>query len=102
LIEVEEIRLQNGWGRDRKRGSERYDRFAMALCDEVVFSSPADYATLFLPSPEALPAPFTAAEYAKATGIRGMATYTALRMLTELRYLVPAAPRGRAGTWERI
>lgn len=102
LIEVEEIRLQNGWGRDRKRGSERYDRFAMALCDEVVFSSPADYATLFLPSPEALPAPFTAAEYAKATGIRGKATYTALRMLTELRYLVPAAPRGRAGTWERI
>ncbi|MBE6620787.1 MAG: hypothetical protein E7625_05440 [Ruminococcaceae bacterium] len=102
LIEVEEIRLQNGWGREGKRGSERYDRFAMSLCDEVVLSSPSDYATLFLPPPEALPAPFTAAEYAKATGIRGMATYTALRMLTELRYLAPAAPRGRAGTWERI
>lgn len=102
LIEVEEIRLQNGWSRDGKRGSERYDRFAMSLCDEVTLASPDDYKALFLPPSETLPAPFTAAEYAKATGIRGRATYAVLRMLTELRYLAPAAPRGRAGTWERV
>lgn len=102
LIEVEEIRLQNGWSRDGKRGSERYDRFAMSLCDEVTLASPDDYKALFLPPDDVLPAPFTAAEYAKATGIRGRATYAVLRMLTELRYLTPAAPRGRAGTWERV
>ena len=102
LIEVEEIRLQNGWGKGGKRGSVRYDRFAMALCDEVVLSSPDDYAALFLPPPDALPAPFTAAEYARAVGVRGKATYTLLRMLTELRFLAPGEPRGRAGTWKRI
>jgi hypothetical protein len=102
LIEVEELRLQNGWGRDGKRGSERYDRFPISLCDEVILSSPDDYAALFLPPPDILPAPFTAAEYARAVGVRGKATYTLLRMLTELRYLAPGEPRGRAGTWQRI
>jgi len=102
LIEVEEIRLQNGWGKGGKRGSVRYDRFAMALCDEVVLSCPDDYAAQFLPPPDVLPAPFTAAEYARAVGVRGKATYTLLRMLTELRFLSPSEPRGRAGTWKRI
>ncbi len=101
LIDVEEIRLQNGWGNGGKRGSERYDRFPLALREEIVLECPEDYAAYFLPSPEALPAPFTAAEYAKATGIRGRATYALLHILTDLGFLTPAAPRGRAGTWER-
>lgn len=102
LIEVEEIRLQNGWGNGGKRGSERYDRFAMALCDEIIFASPEDYAAVFLPPPDVLPAPFTAAEYAKATGIRGKTTYSMLRMLSELRFIAPSEKRGRASTWVRI
>lgn len=101
LLEVEETRLLNGWGNGGKRGSTRYDRFPLALCDEVVLASPEDYAAVFLPPPERLRAPFTAAEYAKATGLRGKAAYAMLRMLTELKFLTPAAPRGRAGTWVR-
>ncbi len=101
MLEVEEIRLKNGWGNGGKRGSQRYDRFPMALCDEVVLSTPEDYAALFLPSADRLPAPFTAAEYAKAQGLRGKAVYAMLRMLTELGFLTVGAPRGRAGTWER-
>ncbi len=102
LIDVEEIRLQNGWGNGGKRGSERYDRFPLALQSEVVFECPEDYAAVFLPPPEVLSAPFTAAEYAKATGIRGKTTYSMLHLLTDLHFLTPAAPRGRAGTWERV
>jgi hypothetical protein len=102
LIDVEEIRLRNGWGNGGKRGSERYDRFPLALQGEVTFACPEDYAAVFLPPPETLPDPFTAAEYAKATGIRGKATYSLLNILTNLHFLTPAAPRGRAGTWERV
>lgn len=102
LVDVEELRLQNGWGNGGKRGSERYDRFPLALQKEIVFECPEDYATVFLPPPEELPAPFTAAEYAKATGIRGRAAYSLLHILTDLHFLTPAAPRGRAGTWERV
>ena len=101
LLEIEETRLLDGWGNGGKRGSSRYDRFALALCDEIVLSSPEDYAAAFLPPPDRLPSPFTAAGYAKASGLRGKAVYSMLRMLTDLGFLVPAEKRGRAATWER-
>ena len=101
LLEIEETRLLDGWGKGGKRGSSRYDRFALALCDEIVLSSPEDYAAVFLPPPDRLTSPFTAAEYAKASGLRGKAVYSMLRMLTELGFLAPAEKRGRAGTWQR-
>ena len=93
LIGEEEYRFLDGWSRDKKRGSNRYERFPTALLGDVTLWTPADYATYFLPS--ALSAPdaegnsplFTAAAYAKATGIRGKATYSMLRLLEGLALL---------------
>lgn len=93
LLELEEYRLADGWSRDKKRGSNRYERFPTALLGDVTLTTPADYATYFLPA--ALSAPdeegicplFTAADYAKATGIRGKATYSMLRLLEGLALL---------------
>ena len=93
LLELEEYRMADGWSKDRKRGSNRYERFPTALLGDVTLWTPADYATYFLPS--ALSAPdaegasplFTAAAYAKATGIRGKATYSMLRLLEGLALL---------------
>lgn len=101
MIEVEETRLLNGWGNGGKRGSCRYDRFALSLCDEVVLSCPQDYADAFLPDEDMLPSPFTAAAYAKATGLRGKTVYSMIRMLCELGFLMPADKQGRAMTWRR-
>ncbi len=102
LIEVEETRLLSGWANGGKRGSTRYDRFPISLCDEVMLSRPDDYAAHFLPSEDALSSPFTAAQYAKATGIRGKATYSMLHILSDLGFLIPAEKQGRAQTWKRI
>jgi hypothetical protein len=93
LLELEEYRLADGWSRDKKRGSNRYERFPTALLGDVTLWTPADYAAYFLPA--ALSAPdgegicplFTAADYAKATGIRGKATYSMLRLLEGLALL---------------
>jgi hypothetical protein len=93
LLELEEYRLADGWSRDKKRGSNRYERFPTALLGDVTLWTPADYAAYFLPP--ALSAPdgegndpvFTAAAYAKATGIRGKATYSMLRLLEGLALL---------------
>lgn len=93
LLELEEYRMADGWSKDRKRGSNRYERFPTALLGDVTLTTPADYATYFLPA--ALSAPdgegicplFTAADYAKATGIRGKATYSMLRLLEGLALL---------------
>ena len=90
LLEIEEYRLADGWSKDKKRGSNRYERFPTALLGDVTLTTPADYAAYFLPP--ALSAPdaegnypvFTAAAYAKATGIRGRATYGMIHLLEKL------------------
>ena len=102
LLEVEEVRLRDGWGRDGKRGSHRYEYIPLALLDEVVLACPEDYAEHFLPQEEALPSPFTAAQYARATGLRGKAAYALLHILTDLGFLSPADKIGRAGAWKRV
>ena len=95
LVEVEEYRMADGWGRDGKRGSNRYERFPTALFGDVTLATPADYAAYFLPDSLSLPDTegnypvFTAAEYAKATGIRGRATYSVIHLLEKL-HLVEA------------
>ena len=46
LLEAEDFRLLCGWSRDRKRGSERYERIPLALLGDLEFNSPADFAAL--------------------------------------------------------
>ena len=90
LVEMEEYRLADGWSRDGKRGSNRYEIFPTALLGDVTLSTPADYAAYFLPTTLSTPDGegnyplFTAAAYAKATGIRGRATYGMIHTLERL------------------
>ncbi len=87
LLELEEYRLADGWSHDGKRGSNRYERFPTALLGDVTLTTPADYAAFFLPDAwtnSVRDTPFTAADYARATGIRGRATYGMLRLLVQL------------------
>ena len=65
LLSVEEYRLQDGWGRDGKRGSHRYDRVPTGIVSETILSQPADYLQFI---PFELKEPFTARELAKSCG----------------------------------
>ena len=90
LLELEEYRMADGWSRDGKRGSNRYERFPTALLGDVTLATASDYASYFLPSSLAAPdatgacPPFTASAYAKATGIRGRATYSLIHLMERL------------------
>ena len=106
LLEMEEYRLADGWSKDKKRGSNRYERFPTALLGDVILTTPADYAEYFLPP--ALSAPdtegnypvFTAAAYAKATGIRGRATYAVIHLLEKLGLVAEQEEKaGRSKTY---
>jgi hypothetical protein len=106
LLELEEYRLADGWSRDKKRGSNRYERFPTALLGDVTLWTPADYAAYFLPSAlsapdaEGNPSVFTAAAYAKATGVRGKATYSTIHLLERLGLIRESEERvGRAAAW---
>lgn len=66
LLEVEDYRLKNGWSKDGKRGSTRFERLPVALLDEIWLNAPEDYLALV---PETLPDPFTVKEFSKAAKI---------------------------------
>lgn len=101
LIGMQEYRRQDGWGREGKRGSTRYERIPVELTEDVILTSPEDFGAVFLPSPRELPDGFTAAAYGKAAKIRGMGAYSVLKLLTSLGVLQEGEKQGRAKTWER-
>lgn len=91
LLDVEEYRLLNGWSRDRKKGSTRYDRIPVRLVDEFYIGSPSEYGCMI---PEGLPAPFTSKDFARLAKVPAKTAQTALNIL----YYIKAVKRiGKAG-----
>lgn len=81
LLDMEEYRLLNGWSRDRKKGSCRYDRIPKELVEEVNVDRPEDYMQFI---PYDLTEPFTSADFAKAAHIRRPLAQTVLNILAEV------------------
>lgn len=92
LLEVEEYRLLNGWSRDKKRGSCRYDRIPSALLDEIRFDGAADYRKLI---PTDLPEPFTAKELGEAVKEKKEAAGRVLHILNYLNVVERCENKGR-------
>jgi len=85
LVDLEEYRLRDGWSKDRKKGSHRYERLPLALAGRLDLRCPADWQSpeaqaAFFPSN--LPSPFTSKDYAKAARLNIHAAQTALRVLS--------------------
>ena len=100
MIEEEEYRYLDGWSRDKKRGSNRYERLPVELLDEVALTSPEDYGEFV---PEGLPEEFTAGEFGKQVKtLRGRDVYLALGTLLNVGVLEPGKGRGRAKTYRRV
>ncbi len=85
MLEVEELRLLDGYSKDRKKGATKGDRIPTALLDEIVLDSPYDH-RIFLP--EGLKADFTSADYAKAARIPLKNAQVGLNLLTYLGLVV--------------
>jgi hypothetical protein len=93
LIDLEEYRIKDGWSRDRKRGSHRFDTIPVSLQGELVLERPEDYMQLV---PENLPEPFTAADFAAAAGIPRELASTVMLLLTETGTVLRVGRQGRA------
>lgn len=81
LIDMEEYRLLDGWSRDKKRGSHRYERIPLALRGRMLLTCPQDYMQLVPPD---LPEPFTSAQFAEKAGFQRKGISPVLLILTEL------------------
>lgn len=92
MMNMEEIRLLNGWSRDKKRGSSRYDRLPLELVDEVDFETVDDYMQMV---PIELDDEFTSKEYAEHAHISVEMAQTALNILTYLETIKRVGKKGR-------
>lgn len=92
LIDVEEYRLLNGWSKDRKKGSRRYDRIPITLYEEIVIERREDYLQ-FLPFD--LPDAFTSGDLARTAGISRQLANQTLNILTYLDITQQIGKEGR-------
>lgn len=97
-IEAEEYRLLDGWGREKRRGSHRFELIPTKLLEVYRFGEASDYLAYF---PTDAPAQFTAKEFGRLTHLRGYALYDVLAVFEGLGAIERHGTRGRATVWER-
>ncbi len=81
-LEVEDYRLLDGYGKDKKKKATRAERIPRSLVSLDTLDSPSAIGSFFLP--EALPTYFSAADFSKHTRLRRRALSAALKVLLSL------------------
>ncbi len=103
LVDMDEYRLLNGRGKNKKKGSSRYDRMPLSLYDEIRIDDWRDFMSLI---PYDLPEHFTNKEFAAAAGIHTDESSETLGIFSYLGLVHRVGKRGRAyeyevdNTWE--
>lgn len=92
LIDMDEYRLLNGWSRNKKRGSSRYDRMPVSLFDEIRVERIEDFMQFV---PIDLAESFTITDFAKAAGLRRELAAETVPLLLYLDILQREGKRGR-------
>lgn len=98
LIEVEEVRRDDGQGSFWRHGWSIDDRRLLAVNDSVVFESPGDYAALL---PDGLPDPFTTRDLADALDKPVWLAQKMAYCLREMDVLEIAGKKGNAYLYVR-
>lgn len=91
LLELEEYRLLDGWSRDKKRGSSRYERIPLRLVDKIELRQAADLALLM---PPGLAEQFTSRDFAKAARLSEKKARLSLKLLYDLGLVARPGKQG--------
>lgn len=93
LIDMEEYRRLNGWSRDKKKGSDRFDRIPLTFVEEVRVDRREDYMQFI---PYEIPEEFTAKDFAACAKIPVRLAQTVLLILTDLLIVERIGKQGRS------
>lgn len=93
LMDMKEYKLLNGWSRDKKKGSTRYDRIPTTLIKETEINRIEDYMQFI---PYDLDEEFTVVDFAKKAGIPQKLAGTVLHILHYLGLVEHIGKKGRA------
>lgn len=98
LLEVEDYRLKDGYGKDKKKRATRFDRFPVSLLEEIWLETPSDYGKLI---PPALPEEFTAGEFAKAAKLKSGDASSSMLVLYGMGAVERIGKQGNAYLYRR-
>lgn len=99
FMDMEEYRLLNGWSRDKKKGSSRYDRIPTKLVEEVEINCLQDYMQFV---PYDLQEPFTTKDFAKAAHIPTSLSQTVLNILHHVGIVERTGKKGNLYLYEVV
>lgn len=91
MMDIEEYKMLNGWSKDKKKGSTRYDRIPLEIVEEIDIKCREDYMQLV---PYELPTEFTSKEFASSAHINISLAQTALNILYHVGILTRIGKRG--------
>lgn len=93
LLSIEEYRLLDGWSKNKKRGSNRYERVPTGLIDVVSFDA-RDCARSLIP--QGLSEEFTSAELSKFLRMKGRKLSFVIKLLTSTGAAERCGKKGNA------
>lgn len=97
LLELEEYKLLNGYGRDKKIRASKYDRIPLDIVEEIVIERPEDLMQFV---PLELEEPFTKKQFAKAARINDRVASLAIKLYQYYGMMEYAGKEGRAYLYE--
>lgn len=92
MVDIEEYKLLNGWSRDKKKGSSRFDRIPLQLVEEIDITCIEDYMQFI---PYDLQEPFTVKQFAKAAHIPARLSQTVINILKYVEVIEFVGKSGR-------
>ena len=97
LLETEEYRMRDGYGKYNTRRATKMDIFPVRLIETLSVTSTADLEKLIPPN---LPAQFTVAQFCACGKYKPRAGFYAKRLLTETGFITECGKQGRAVLWQ--
>jgi len=99
LIDIEEYRCLNGWSKDKKKGSTRYDRIPVDIAEEIYINNASDYIKFI---PQGLSSRFTSKDYKNAANTNLRTAQTALNILKHMGVVERVGKQGNLYVYERV
>ncbi len=93
LMDMEEYKLLNGWSKDKKKGSSRYDRIPTDLVEEIDILCTKDYMQFV---PYELEGEFTVKEFGKAAHIPAKLAGMVINILHHIGTIERTGKKGNA------
>ena len=99
LLNIDEYRLLNGWSKDKKKGSHRYDRIPTQLVGEMTIDRIEDYVQLL---PIELPDEFTVSDYKDVAHISEDSARLGLHILNYIGVIEKIGKQGRKNLYSIV